>query len=77
MEELQEEGLSERASSEKGSLNSKSEKYRNTDELDPEEEADLDKGLPNVMMRIGLLTHLLPRSWPCCRICCPDGYASI
>jgi hypothetical protein len=45
LEELQEEHLSERASSEKGSLNSKSEKYRDTgDELGPEKEADLEKG---------------------------------
>ena len=45
LEELQEEHLSERVSTEKGSLNSKSEKYRDTgDALDPEEEADLEKG---------------------------------
>jgi hypothetical protein len=45
LEKLQEEHLSERDSSEKGSLNPKSEKYRDTgDALDPEEEADLEKG---------------------------------
>ena len=65
LEEFQEKHLPEKTFPEKGPLNRKFERCRDTnDELTSEEEVHSEKGAAKIMMRIGLLAYLLLHLWP-------------
>ena len=60
LDKSQEERLSERDFSEKGPLNSKFDRYRDSDDnLILDKEDPKKEELPNILRRIGLLTSLL------------------
>ena len=68
LDESQEECLSERVFSEKGPLNSKFDRYRDSDDnLILDKEDPKKEELPNILKRIGLLAslplHLYPPLW--------------